>query len=497
LKPGSWNIYGWKIQLALFGLCACSRLLTTIHHIADPDSLRFALAATDFDLAKLQPHFPGYPVFCFLLQGLTALTGKFSVAFSIIGGLSTFVIIHYLLKLARWAGWNVNPWLIAALVFFNPMIWIMGNRYMPDLMGLALTVAGCALFMKARDNERAAFAFMFIAGLLAGTRLSYLPVLLVPALWSLLKGTQQMRQLLCGAAGVSVWLVPMIIDTGWNDLVAVAATHTDGHFNDWGGTIETEPSYYMRFMVFVQSVIADGLGGYWPGRNAMTIAVSVLKAAGIIAAISNLKKLKKTFADGRSKVLLAGLILYAIWVFLFQNIVYNPRHIMPLVPVLLLVAAEGYTFIAQRKRMLMVAGISLISVNIMITAALVKQHMEPTSIATISSQLRGRCTSNTVIVSTELINYYLNGTGVKCDKISIGSTKEDVSEMTGHFERIITIGNFDLPGLGEPVKSHTYYHNPYVNRIWAGVSMKEYVTNARALNDIRDHSSTCRVAIKQ
>ena len=67
-----------------------SRLLTTIFYIEDLDSLRFALSMVDYDVAKLQPHFPAYPVFCFVGKLIYAVTGRYALAFSLIGGVSIF-----------------------------------------------------------------------------------------------------------------------------------------------------------------------------------------------------------------------------------------------------------------------------------------------------------------------------------------------------------------------------------------------------------------------
>ena len=81
---------------AIFFLCMAARLFTTINYIEDPDSLRFALSIENYNLASLQPHFPGYPVFCFVVKALTIALSKFSYAFSIVGGFSTFVVIFLL-----------------------------------------------------------------------------------------------------------------------------------------------------------------------------------------------------------------------------------------------------------------------------------------------------------------------------------------------------------------------------------------------------------------
>ena len=51
------------------------------NYIEDLDSLRFALGVVDYDVTKLQPHFPAYPVFCFFAKAIYALTDRYAVAF--------------------------------------------------------------------------------------------------------------------------------------------------------------------------------------------------------------------------------------------------------------------------------------------------------------------------------------------------------------------------------------------------------------------------------
>ena len=98
--------------IILFLLFIVSRLFTTIYYIADPDSLRFALAIQEYDLVKLQPHFPGYPVFCCLAKILLILFERFSITFSIIGGIATFIIIWSLLQINKLLKLDIYPILI-------------------------------------------------------------------------------------------------------------------------------------------------------------------------------------------------------------------------------------------------------------------------------------------------------------------------------------------------------------------------------------------------
>ena len=72
----------WAAWCALVVVCIGSRLATTITYIEDPDSLRFALSVADeFDVAALQPHFPGYPVFWAVAELFYLPTASFSVSF--------------------------------------------------------------------------------------------------------------------------------------------------------------------------------------------------------------------------------------------------------------------------------------------------------------------------------------------------------------------------------------------------------------------------------
>jgi hypothetical protein len=144
---------GVRDSLVLFALVAASRLASTIRYIEDTDSLRFALSVGDYSVAEFRPHFPGYPVFCFLAKTLTTLTGSYAVAFSLIGAIATFGIIHYLQRLLRVSPRQPLGIAVAVLVLFNPLVWLLSNRYMPDLLGAACALA--ALYYLADDRRGA------------------------------------------------------------------------------------------------------------------------------------------------------------------------------------------------------------------------------------------------------------------------------------------------------------------------------------------------------
>ena len=168
------------LLLFVFFACLFSRIVTSIYYIEDIDSLRFALSLYDYNLSNLQPHFPGYPVFCFFAIIFYAIIPSMGISFSIIGGISTFVIIYFCLRLGNTDIKSPEGFVMSMIIFFNPMIWLMGNRYMPDLMGFALALPILYFFILPQTRESNLLIGFFLTGILFGTRLSYFPLVLIP-----------------------------------------------------------------------------------------------------------------------------------------------------------------------------------------------------------------------------------------------------------------------------------------------------------------------------
>ena len=270
-----------KNQLYLFIVffsCIISRILTSIFYIEDTDSLRFAFSLTDYDLGKLQPHFPGYPVFCFFAKILYLITNSMGLTFSLIGGLSIFFIIYYMLRLDHNEIDSKVGMFVVFIIFFNPLFWLMSNRYMPDLMGLALLTIILYQLIRRSDNLRSLYIGYFLSGLLAGTRLSYLPILIIPFFNQLMKNKNRLKLISSFGLGVFVWLIPLIWITGLDKLWVLATNQTYGHFMDFGGSIITDNSLTTRFSNLFESIWADGLGGYWAGRSLDTAIFSFFLA---------------------------------------------------------------------------------------------------------------------------------------------------------------------------------------------------------------------------
>ena len=473
----------WAAWGALIVACVGSRLATTITYIEDPDSLRFALSVADtYDIAALQPHFPGYPLFWAAAELFYLPTGSFSTSFSLVGGLATVGLVWALLRLWGRPLRSVDGAALAGAVALNPLLWLMANRYMPDLLGTAWAVATLAVLVRAWDDEgpsqrRAALGGMALAGLLAGLRLSYLPLVVIPALLVLGRSARPVRLIAAGAAGVGVWLVPMVLDTGLWTLIDVAWGQTTGHFTDFGGTVQTESDLGRRLAGTAQGLWADGLGGWWPGRHWGTAFVG---AGGVAAGGAGTWRLWRSGAlsGSRAWIIVAGAAPYALWMFFFQNVVHKSRHVLPLLALLLPVLAAGAAAL-WRARAWPIRGAILAAAGAYaaVTLVLVAQHRSPSAIAQAKAfvETTARTDSGpTRVASVPLVNTYLRTQQVGARFLSIEDSSDVRRLREAETGRTLVVGTYASLLDRAPARTRTFYHNPHVNRMWPKVTVYVY-----------------------
>jgi len=481
----------WSIVLIS---CVASRLFSTIYYIEDLDSLRFALSMVDYDVAKLQPHFPAYPVFCCITKLLYAAIRRYALAFSLIGGLSTFFTIFFTLKIAKIEITTLLGKIVIFLIFMNPLLWLMSNRYMPDAMGVAGLLASLYFTTTQEESKRSASSNFystigfFLAGILLGIRLSYFP-LLMPTLLVRLKDPGRLKYVIMGISGILVWLIPLLWITGWNTLIAAAQTQSQGHFSNFGGTISTHPQLWMRLTKTLESLWADGFGLYWKGRHLIT-ACTAISLIGIIV-IANWQLLNEWIVEKsfRDKIpflnpIFIGCVIYFVWIFSAQNVIHKSRHVLPLLPFLALSIALACNQIIgtstngkQKGFRYAFAWCTVIIFFVCysyVTLHTVIQHKKPTAIAQIHEYLHAKQHEQGEelhIVSVPLIKYYLASQAVEAVYIPI-KNEADLAQLDKLESRFVVIGS-PLPNRVPKVEK-VFYHNPYVNRMWPELPLFEY-----------------------
>ena len=458
-----------RALLVLLFLCVGSRLLTGVWYIEDPDSLRFALGVLDFDVTRLQPHFPGYPVFIAIVSVFTSISGSSGLGFALVGGLSLFALILAGLRFCTTRIDTPEGLLLATLFFFNPMIWLMSNRYMPDLMGTAILLWILALTVR-NDHapRRDLYIGIALTGILAGVRLSYVPFAAIPFLIAFVRSRRTPASLGLLILGIGIWLVPMIVDAGWDQLVLSAQQQTLGHFTDFGGTVETLPDMEERRIAVVKGIVADGVGGYWQHRSPITLIVTV----GLIILIARgAWWMFSRETDGLVIIVLA-MCIYIAWILLYQNVVFQTRHILPLIPILLTLAWAGGVALMKNGFAGRFITITLLIAYAATGIVLATQHTLPTAIAQVAEHLKKQNNDKRTILTSSLVNFYMQTHGVPGTYIDAESIPHSFSSR--NHDDLIVVGWYSSLVDKRPQRILHFHHNPYVNSIWPEVPLYEY-----------------------
>ena len=199
--------------------------------LEDLDSINFALGVRDFDVAKHQPHPPGYPLFILAAKGVNLVVPSETHALAVLSILSGAFGFLALLALYRAlddeaaARHDFSNLVAALLVVTSPLYWVTAARPLSDLFGLAAVLAVQVLILRAR-TLRALVVAAFCAALVAGIR-SQAVWLTAPLLvyaygqqvflrQSKEQGAVRLASSMAAAylAGALIWFVPLMMLTG-------------------------------------------------------------------------------------------------------------------------------------------------------------------------------------------------------------------------------------------------------------------------------------------
>lgn len=298
---------------------AALRLATRARLPDDWDSVGFVAAVERFDLTTFQPHFPGYPVYVALTRvahalGLSPLDAATSV--SAVASAATAAALWRLgaalvdaragfVALALWAG-ALEPWLV-------------GGAALSDATATAFAVgAFAALTFEGAPAALLAGAAMALA---VGTRASYWPLALSFAVVVARAWPRHRRAVAIGGVlSTAGWLVPFVSVVGLRPLFAAGRTQLSGHFAEWGGAVTTRPDVGARVAAFARDLLYDGL---WAHLGALVPAL-LLVALLLLAPRPRLPPQARAVAA-------IIVVPYGLWALLAQNVIAQPRHLLPLI----------------------------------------------------------------------------------------------------------------------------------------------------------------------
>jgi hypothetical protein len=225
----------------------------------------------------------------------------------------------------------------------------------------------------------------------------------------------------------------------------------------------------------VQGLWADGLGAWWPGRHPLTAAVG----AGMVGLGGlGIRRLWQRGVAGsrRFQYLLLCAALYAAWVFFFQNVIHKSRHVLPLLPLLLLLISAGADALWHRGGWGKAAVLAVLGAYTAVTVVLVGQHQSPTAIAQAKAFVASHTDGPepTRVASIPLVNTFLRNQQVDARYYSVEDSSDVRRLREASSGQTLVVGTYTSLFDHEPDQTRRFYHNPHVNRMWPEVTVRVY-----------------------
>src|SRR5262245_53465109 len=197
--------------------------------LEDVDSINFALGLQQFDVARHQPHPPGYPLYIGLGKIVRTITASEPRALGTISvvtgalGIVALAAFFTALERRRAKGSAATAIGATALALTAPLYWFTAVRPLSDVPGLALSLAILAVTFGGPATVRRVCAAAFLVALGAGLR-SQVVWLTAPFLLFVLvrdasgfrqPSTRTLMAAVAGlAAGILAWAIPLLVLTG-------------------------------------------------------------------------------------------------------------------------------------------------------------------------------------------------------------------------------------------------------------------------------------------
>jgi len=328
----------------------------------DWDGVGFVESVRAFDLARFQPHPPGYPVYVALLRVAMVIARdpmRACVLVAVASGAATAALAWDAVRralggdpAAERMAWRVATWVAAtslawracsdvgseapALGFAAACAWAVVRARASAIAHAPAPAPAPALAPAPAPALAPALWLGLAAGLGLGVRLSWAPLYLALLLFA----PRGARLPAWGAAAATcaTWAAALAGIVGPSKLVALLSTHFAGHAERWGGTVVTAPGP-VRLVWLTRDVFVDGFGA---GNGTLGIAIAVLGTAAASCAL--LAWRSAGWRGWRAALLVVG--PYLLWIALGQNLRDQPRHALPLVVAM----AVGLALSARRSR---------------------------------------------------------------------------------------------------------------------------------------------------
>ncbi len=345
--------HSWLLVTALFLLTLASRLLFQSQILYHWDSVNFAYATGEFNLAQAQPQPPGYIVYVWLCRLAGRVLGEAQttmVGLSILASALAVVALYYLGR----AMFDRRVGLAAALFLMtSPLFWFYGEIALPHTLDTLLVIVAAWWLYETRHGRRR-YLFPAVAALaMAGGVRQQTLIFLAPLTLLALRKVGWRRWLLAGLLGgllCLVWFGPLMVLSG-------------GILN----YMEISGAFTERF----QRATSIVMGAGWPGlqRNLIKLGLYTPYAwgAALLPAVLWAGQLLWQRAQPQNWAKMVFLVVWILPALLFYVFMHMGQQglVFVFLPALLLGSAAGLVYLtAQRPKALVGAASILVVLNV-------------------------------------------------------------------------------------------------------------------------------------
>ena len=346
----------WLAAALIAGLFLAFHLPFLPPTLEDLDSINFALGVRDFDIARHQPHPPGYPLFILAAKAVHAVGPSEARALSLVSVCGGAVAVFGCLWLFRALDRRRVPGqpfalLASLLVVTCPLFWLTAARPLSDTAGLAAALAVQALTISVSSTTGLTCAAA-AAGLAGGVRsqVVWLTLPLVLLTVARLPRGDRARGLAGSVFGYGIgalsWFVPLVVVSGgprayWSAFMNQGA-------EDLSGVAMLATTHTLRLTIETLRAAFLAPWSWWP----LGTAVLALAVFGLIRMASR--------APAPLATLSVAFGPYLAFDLLFQEAI-TTRYALPLVVPVVYLAACGATWLARVPGVALMLSLTLAS----------------------------------------------------------------------------------------------------------------------------------------
>ncbi len=210
--------YSYSI-IFLFSLTLVSRILFFENKFIDYDSVNYAFGVIFYSIKNTRPHFPGYPLFVWLIRFVNYFVHHVHLSFEVVVVLFSFSgIVFTYLFLQKIFG-KQTAMMLSAVIAFNPLVWYYGT--VTEIYSFDLLFASFFGLLIISKPRRRIYGLPILLAFGGGVRISSAAFFLPVCFYILVKDWKQIRNrrdivvaVIFALFAFSFWFIPMIINSG-------------------------------------------------------------------------------------------------------------------------------------------------------------------------------------------------------------------------------------------------------------------------------------------